>query len=103
MGVPLLDRQVLERRIVRALIAEMRAAFPDEKMRVWDGGELVKCATPGEAEDAIFAVDESTLRLGKHWVFLVQGNGDCIISDYGADDATDEAINRAMRACGLEV
>ena len=72
-------RMNMERRMVRRLIRTAKVhGFAVTK--VWDGEEYVKCSTEAEAMDAVFSVDESTIRFKhpdqpkSHCAVIVLGN-----------------------------
>lgn len=95
--------QIIERQIAWALLNCLVAEFPDRGIVVYDGGEDVQCgADPKAAMEAIFAVDEAVIRMGRQWVLLVMGNGEDVVSDYGVNPKVEAAINAAMAAVGLD-
>jgi hypothetical protein len=93
---------IVERQIAWALLHHLAAEFPGVKVVVDDGGERIPCDSPKDAMEAIFAVDEAHIILGKSWVFLVLGNGEDVISDYGVNDAVERAVDAAMVSVGLQ-
>jgi len=103
----------LERSIVRGLIRHMKAAG-FVAYRVNDGGEMVYVkGSEKAAMEAVFAVDESSLRFipvsasalrgslkanYEHGVLLIGGNGCDIISDWNYTDGDADGFNKAMDA-----
>lgn len=94
-------RHVIERQIVWAVLHNLAAEFPDGGFVVYDGGEYVRCVDPKAAMEAIFAVDDAVVRIGRQWVQLVLGNGEDVVADYGVNPKVESAINAAMAAVGL--
>jgi hypothetical protein len=104
----------LEKRIVRGLIRHMKkAGF--SPFRVNDGGEMIYVdGSERRAMNAVFAVDESSLRFAptevanrllrdeaierEHGVLLICGNGIDIISDWTFTDGDPDGFNAAMDA-----
>ena len=78
-----------EKQIARKLIAHM-AEFGWNVHSVDDGEETIPVATTKQAMEATFAVDEAWVRFVKqspagahsHAIWLIQGNGDDLISDW---------------------
>jgi hypothetical protein len=93
---------IIERQIAWALLHCLAAEFPGKPLTVYDGGETIKCADPKAAMEAIFAVGEAVVRLGGHWVLLVLGNGQDVVTDYGVNPKVEAAVNAAMVAVGLD-
>jgi hypothetical protein len=93
---------IIERQIVWALLHCLIAEFPEAPLAVYDGGETIRCVDPTAAMEAIFAVDEAVIRLGRQWVCLVMGNGRDVVADYGVNPGVEAAVNAAMVAVGLE-
>lgn len=87
-------RLYVERYIVETLID--RALAEGWKLdSVFDSEEYIKTRTREKALDAIFAVDESTVRFTKddsplRGVFIVLGNGCDVISDYSAPNPEND-------------
>ncbi len=94
------DRQV-ERQIVWALLHCLQDAHPGRGIVVFDGEERVACADPKAAMEIVFNLDTAWVCLGRSWVCLITGNGADIISDCGANPATEAAIDAAKAACGM--
>lgn len=97
-------RIALEKKIVRKLIRELKAAgyLPTQ---VWDSEQYVEVSGERDTIEAVFAVDDSTIHFdggkGKngheHGVYLVCGNGCDIISDYHiGDEAFDKVVSAVM-------
>lgn len=84
-----------------ALLHNLEAALPHEDIIVDDGGDKTVCDTPKQAMELIFDVDDSYICIGRHWVFLVQGNGEDIVSDYTVDPKIEAAVDAAMQHVGL--
>ena len=92
-----------ERRIVWNLIKHV-VANGFELDSVYDGGDYVPVKSAKDAMEAIFSVDDSTLRF-RHpghakllGVFLVGGNGVDIVSDYSAPNDNVGGWNDVMDA-----
>ena len=72
---------------------------------VFDSEEYIDADTKAEALDAIFAVDEATVRFTKNecrlrGIFIVLGNGRDVLSDWSAPEDDPEDWNGMMdRAC----
>jgi DNA-binding transcriptional regulator LsrR (DeoR family) len=91
-------RMAMERRMVRKLIRTAKDhGFAVTK--VDDGEEVTKCTTEAQAIDAVFAVDESTIRF-KHpdqprshcaWIVLGNDGWDCI-ADWSMGEKWDDVI-----------
>lgn len=88
-------RQEIERKVVRHAIRSLRAAGW-QLHSVYDGGDEVKVSTEEEAMDAVFAVDDSTVRFTKEGVkglrgfYVVLGNdGYDAIADYNCNEDDD--------------
>lgn len=94
----------IERRIVWNLLSRLwEAGF--QGVSVDDGGDRrIKCSDNMEAMEAIFSVDEAMLfvkskeRRGSrmHWIKLVGGNGEDIISDWGYSEGDPDGFNAFM-------
>lgn len=95
----------LERAIAWNLCAHLAAAG-FAVTDVHDGEEETEVSDAKAALELVFNLDEAWLNFTKgkrsHTVFLVMGNGDCIVSDwnYSADDA--DGFNAAMDAFNAE-
>lgn len=96
----------LERAIVWNLCAHLAAAgfVPFD---VNDGEEITKATDARAVMELVFNLDEAWIRFHKpgfpvHYVFLVMGNGDCIVSDwsFGTDDP--DGFGAAMDAFNAE-
>lgn len=115
----------LERRIIAALIAHLkRNGF--SVVGVWDGEEFTKASNAKEAMEAIFNLDEASLRVitegfnreehektrnfksrnafadNEHGILLVLGNGVDIISDWNYFKDDRDGFNAAMDAFDAE-
>lgn len=93
-------RMKIERLIVGGLI-DMALAEGWDLDSVYDSEEHIATPTKQEAMDAIFAVDDSTVRFRKNGsrlrgVLIVLGNGDDVISDYSYPEADPEGWNGLM-------
>lgn len=98
-AIELRNRIELERRIIRHVVRELRAAGfePDT---VYDGGEYVKAHTERAVLDAVFAVDDATVHFDRgagangraHGVYFVLGNGIDVLSDWHCGDAAFDAV-----------
>jgi hypothetical protein len=90
---------IIEKKIVRHIIRELRAAGYEPTL-VWDGGEYVKATTEQAVMDAVFAVDDATVHFdgGKgdnehsHGVYFVLGNGIDVYSDSHCGDPEFAAV-----------
>lgn len=107
----------LERRIVANLIAHLeRAGFKVHSVN--DGEELKAVTDMKAAMEAVFAVDEASLRFYKggkkgrtatqldndlwHGVMLMLGEGVDIINDWNYNDGDADGFNKAMEAFNAE-
>lgn len=99
----------IERRIVWNLISQLwDAGFA--VVAVDDGEDRVRCAKAESpalaAMEAAFAVDECYLIVkpksrkhsGEHWIKLVGGNGEDIVSDWGYNTGDPDGFNAFMEA-----
>jgi hypothetical protein len=94
----------IERRVVWNLLRQLwDAGF--HGAAVDDGGDRrIKCNDNKEVMEAVFAVDEAMLfvkskeRRGSrtHWIKLVGGNGEDIISDWGYSEGDPDGFNAFM-------
>jgi CheY-like chemotaxis protein len=78
---------MLERRIVFNLLSLLKAAGYSVTS-VWDGEEEAPATDEKSAMETIFNLDEAIVRFksetgSKHWLYLVLGNGEDVLSDYG--------------------
>jgi hypothetical protein len=106
------DRKVsptgrLERRIVAALCAHL-AEYGWAPCAVFDGEDLTPVSSVKEAMELVFNLDQSHLyfRQGvhrKHHVFLVNGNGVDMVSDYSYAAFKGDNFEEAMEAFDPEV
>lgn len=96
--------QIVERQLAWALLHYMQQAYPANALRVDDGdGKRVRVRDLDHAMDMIFGVDESSIHCGNAWVFLICGNGEDFISDYGVSPVTEQAIHAAERHVGTRL
>ena len=100
-GIRLEAGPLVERQIAWALLHCLRAEFPDRKLRIDDGDGAVPVDDMVAAMDMIFSVSASHVLFGKQWVFLVTGNKDCLISDYGVNEQVERAVRSAERIVGI--
>lgn len=92
----------IERRIAWNLIEQLGAAG-FAVVKVYDGGETVKCTDALAAMEAIFAVGIAFLfvkkpRHGERWIKLVLGNGEDMLSDWGYSEADRDGFNAFIQA-----
>lgn len=102
-NLELQQRIALERKIIRHVVRELRAAGfePDS---VYDGGEYVKARTEHAVLDAVFAVDDATVHFDRgagdngrsHGVYFVLGNGIDVLCDWHCGD---DAFNAVLEKC----
>lgn len=94
----------IERRIVWNLLAHLDAeGFKVTEVDDGDGDENVPCPDALAVMEAVFAVDESRLYVRKdgfdsHWIYLVGGNVEHIISDWSYFDGDPDGFNARMDA-----
>ena len=95
----------LERAIAWNLCAHLAAAG-FAVVSVDDSEEVTKVADARAALELVFNLDEAWLKFRKgrasHVVFLVMGNGDCIVSDWGYTEGDADGFNAAMDAFDAE-
>jgi len=99
-GHGLTATQVIERQIAWALLHTMREQFPKAKLSIDYGDEVVYPASIDAAMEDIFAVDECAIRFGQMWAFVICGNAEDFVSDYGTDEGVESAIHKAERHVG---
>lgn len=75
----------VEHAIVRALIRQLKAAGWEARY-VYNGEDRTYLRTENQALEAVFAVNDVNLYFikdkARHWVRLIAGNGEDIISDW---------------------
>lgn len=93
------QRIEIERKVVRHLIRTARK-HGFNLVRVWDGGENIPVETENEALDAVFAVDEATIRFRRngdaktHCAVIVLGNnGWDAIADSSMGEGWDSVMD----------
>ena len=97
----------LERRIVWNLLHVITAAG-FELRSVYDGDEVTKVATPKEAMELIFNLDEASVIFckpgyAKHNVYLVLGNGVDVVCDYSYTEGDADGFGALLEAFEAEV
>jgi len=100
-GIRLEAGPLVERQLAWALLHCLQAEFPDKTLRIDDGDGAVPVDDMVAAMDMIFDVSTSHVLFGKQWVFLVAGNGDCLISDYVVSEQVERAVRSAERIVGI--
>ena len=100
-GIRLEAGPLIERQLAWALLHCLRAEFPGRRLRIDDGDGAVSADDMVAAMDMIFNVSACHVLFGKQWVFLVVGNEDCLISDYGVNEQVERAIRSAERIVGI--
>jgi hypothetical protein len=101
-------RQTIERKVVRHLIRTAKKHGWDA-FAVDDGEERVKCRTEKDVMDAVFAVDEATIRFkyelayvhsAVHCAVIVLGNdGYDAIADCSIGKGWDDVMQESSRYC----
>lgn len=96
----------IERRIVAALMAHLGPEGFSVRS-VWDGEERTEVTTVKAAMELIFNLDEAHLNVGRdgekpHWILLVLGNGQDIISDYSYREGDPDGFSALMDAFDAE-
>jgi hypothetical protein len=95
-GIGLEADSIVERHLAWALLHYMQQAYPSRPVCVDDGDERpVPARDLTHAMEMIFAVNDSIVRCGGAWAWLVCGNGVDFISDYGDSPATGQAVRLA--------
>jgi heme-degrading monooxygenase HmoA len=91
------DRRIETERLIVSKLIDVAAEHGWKPHSVWDSEEEVRARTKAEALDAIFAVDESTLRFvhpdngtRQRGVLIVLGNGIDVISDYSCPEQAND-------------
>lgn len=81
-----------ERRIATALVDGLLSA--GYALSIDDGEEItVRDSTDRAAIlAALGSTDQDIIRSGSHWVLLIWGNGEDLVSDYGETDAPWQTI-----------
>jgi len=100
----------IERRVVWNLLSRLwDAGF--SAVSVDDGSDRrIKCLDHEAVMEAVFAVDEALIlvkskqRRGSrmHWIKVVGGNGEDIISDWGYSDGDPDGFNACMESMNTE-
>jgi hypothetical protein len=110
-GHKLRPEQVLERRIVWNLLNQLaEAGFKAVEVRDGLGDELSEPnpTNPKEAMEHVFNLDDCRVWLrkpgyGEHYVFLVMGNGEDILSDWSFYEDDRDGFNKAVSEFSEEI
>lgn len=96
----------IERHIVANLLTYLeRHGFKVRGVDEGDGGPLRRVNNITAAMDAVFAVDITHVYVQRdpdrlHWIFLVGGNGEDIVSDYSSHDRDPDGFSKLMDEFG---